>query len=224
VVLFHGIRQNRAQTLPRIAFLVEAGYRCVAFDHRAHGLSAGRISSFGYHESRDVEAVLDYVFDRWPDGFCAAMGISMGAAALCFAAKRSSKLDACILESLYHDIASAFDNRIGTKFPAWFKRFSRGTIWVTEQRLGAKLAQVTPADHIDKLGEVPILLTTGDSDTYAPPADAECLCRRYAGPIELAIIEGADHTNLWAKAGAAYQQLVLRFLDRHFIRYMAAGL
>jgi uncharacterized protein len=215
VVLFHGIRHNRAQALPRIALLVEAGYRCVAFDHRAHGLSAGKLSSFGFYESRDVEAVLDFVAQRWPNEFCAALGISMGAAAICFAAPRARRLDACILESLYHDVASAFANRIGTKFPAWFRRFSPGVIWATERRLKSKLAEVTPADHIGRLGSVPILLLTGSADVHASPADAERLIRRCAGPRELVHIDGADHTNLCTKDGAAYRGAVLGFLERY---------
>src|SRR5262249_35511969 len=86
VLLFHGVRNNREQTLGRTAFLAAAGYQCVAFDHRAHGESGGRRTSFGYHESRDVVAVLDLVRQTWPRQRCAVLGISMGAAALCYAA------------------------------------------------------------------------------------------------------------------------------------------
>ena len=101
-------------------------YRCVAFDHRAHGESTGRHTTFGFREACDVAAVLDLVARRWPDRPRAALGLSMGAAALCFAADHSRALDAVILESLYHDLASTFQTRIGTKFPAWFRRFRRG--------------------------------------------------------------------------------------------------
>src|SRR5207253_896473 len=54
VLLCHGVRQNREQTLERTWFLSAAGYRCVAFDHRAHGQSDGKRTSFGYHERWDV--------------------------------------------------------------------------------------------------------------------------------------------------------------------------
>src|SRR5262245_329164 len=49
VVLFHGLHHNREQTLGRTRLLAAAGYRCVAFDHRAHGESTGKRTSFGYH-------------------------------------------------------------------------------------------------------------------------------------------------------------------------------
>jgi uncharacterized protein len=212
VMLFHGMRYNRAQTLPRIALLAEAGYRCIAFDHRAHGLSVGRCCSFGYFESRDIEAVCDFVAQRWPDDFCAALGISMGAAALCFAGKRACNLDAIILESLYHDVASAFDNRIGTRFPSWFRRFARGVIWVTERRLGLKLAQIIPADHIANLAPAPVLLITGSADIHAPLADSMRLQERCTGPCELTQIEGADHINLCTKDIDLYRRYILEFL------------
>src|SRR5262249_37475828 len=66
VALFHGLRAGRAQTLGRTALLAAAGYRCVAFDHRAHGQSGGRRSSFGYYEGRDAAAVLALLRQRWP--------------------------------------------------------------------------------------------------------------------------------------------------------------
>ena len=86
VVICHGVRSNREATLGRIAFLTAAGYRCVAFDHRAHGASPGKRTSFGYHEARDVAAIHALARGAWPRQPCAALGISMGAAALCFAA------------------------------------------------------------------------------------------------------------------------------------------
>lgn len=215
VVLFHGLRQNRGDTMDRVRMLFNEGYRCVTFDHRAHGKSSGKRSSFGYHEQHDIHAVLDLVDARWPHEPTAALGISMGAAALCFAGKRASRLQACVLESLYHDVASAFDNRIGTKFPAWFRRFAPGVIWVTERRLGLRLAQITPADHIAQLAPAPVLLVTGTDDFHAPPSDQEKLYARCRGPRYLSTIDGADHSNLFSLDVVAYRALVVGFLDRH---------
>jgi alpha-beta hydrolase superfamily lysophospholipase len=214
VALFHGLRQNRAQALDRMALLVRAGYRCVAFDHRAHGESGGRRTSFGFREARDVAAVLDLVGRRWPHQGRAALGISMGAAALCFAAPRARELDAVILESLYHDLGSTFQNRIGSKFPAWFGRFRRGVIWVTERRLGLRLRQIAPVDHIGELAPAPVLLLTGAEDVHAPPHDAARLFAHCRGPRELALIPGADHVNLFESGGRLYRNLLLGFLDR----------
>jgi uncharacterized protein len=214
VLLCHGLRNHRGQTLERTAFLAGAGYRCVAFDHRAHGQSGGKRSSFGFYEGRDVLAVREHLHGRWPNEPWAALGISMGAAALCFAAEHTPPWHAVILESLYHDIDSAFSKRIGTKYPAWFRKFSRGVIWMTEKRLGVSLDQVAPVQHIAALAPAPLLLLTGDADELAPPEDSQRLLDRYPGPRELYLVAGAQHENVCEKGGEPYRQRVLGFLER----------
>jgi alpha-beta hydrolase superfamily lysophospholipase len=214
VLLCHGARNNREQVLDRIAFLTAAGYRCVAFDHRAHGQSGGKRTSFGYYESRDVAAALELVRQRWPTQQRAALGISMGAAALCFAADHSRACDALILESLYHDIVSAFTYRVGVKYPAWFNRLRRGVAWMTERRLGVRLERLAPVEHVGLLAPAPVLILTGDEDTHAPPEDARRLYERCAGPRELWLVPRATHEDVCRTGGALYQQRVLSFLER----------
>lgn len=214
VALFHGLRCTRDLVLERMALFAGAGYRCVAFDHRAHGQSQGRRTSFGYHEGRDVAAVLDFVKRRWPGQPRVALGISMGAAAVCFAADWSRGADAIILESMYHDILSAFTTRISAGFPRWYGWLSKGIIWVTERRLGVRLADLTPADHIGRLAPAPVLLITGTEDSHASPDDARRLYERCRGPRELVLVPGAGHTDLLEVAGPTYGERVLQFLER----------
>jgi alpha-beta hydrolase superfamily lysophospholipase len=214
VALFHGLRCTRDLVLARMAILARAGYRCVAFDHRAHGESQGRLTSFGYHEGRDVAAVLDLVRRRWPHQPRVALGISMGAAAICFASQWARGADAVILESMYHDILSAFTTRISAGFPRWFGWLSKGIIWVTERRLGVRLVDLTPADHVGRLAPAPVLLITGTEDSHATPDDASRLFERCHGPRELLLVEGAAHTDLLEVAGPMYAERVLGFLER----------
>jgi alpha-beta hydrolase superfamily lysophospholipase len=213
VAVFHGIRRNRSSTLGRMALLAAEGYRCVAFDHRAHGESAGRRSSFGYHEGRDVAAVLDLARRTWPHEPLAALGISMGAAAICYAAEHTSNCAAIVLESCYHDIASAFENRLRHGYPPWYQRLSRGVIWVTERRLGLRLGQLSPADHIERLAPAPVLLLTGTEDRHATPQETVRLYERCREPKEIWMVPGATHKDVLEAGGPAYRQRVLSFLD-----------
>ena len=214
VALFHGLRGNRGMTWNRIAFLSEAGYRCVAFDHRGHGTSDGRLTSFGFHESRDVVAVLDLIDRRWPGQPRAALGISMGAAALCFASGRAKDWNALVLESMYHDLARAFQTRVGSSYPPWFKRFSRGVIWMTERRLGLRLSDLAPIHHIGKLAPTPVLLLTGSDDPHAPPEDVLELFEQCREPREISLVSGAGHEDVFEQGGQEYQNLILDFLQR----------
>jgi len=217
VALFHGVRNNRAQTLKRLRLLVAAGYRCVSFDHRAHGESSGRRTSFGYYEGRDVAAIVDLIRERWADEPRAALGISMGAAAVCYSAEHCRGFDAVILESLYHDIDRALSSRI-QGYPPWFQRLRNGAIWVTERRLKLRMNQLAPVEYMKKFAPTPVLLVTGSNDSHAPPADLQRLYERCRGRKELWVVPDATHHDVFEKGGPAYHDLVVGFLDRHLSR------
>jgi alpha-beta hydrolase superfamily lysophospholipase len=214
VVLHHGLRCNREQTLGRAAILVRAGYRCLAFDHRGHGESSGNNTSFGYHEAGDAAGVLDFVRRRWPEAPRAVIGLSMGAAAICFAADQTRAYDAVILESLYHNIASAFTARLTSTYPIWFRPLAHGIIWMTEWRLGVNLDRVVPAEHVGKFSPTPVLLLTGTEDSHADPASVKRLFERCGEPRELWLVPGAGHTDVFDIAGKAFEERVLDFLNR----------
>jgi alpha-beta hydrolase superfamily lysophospholipase len=218
VVLHHGLRGSREQTLDRAVLLARAGYRCVAFDHRGHGESEGGYTSFGYYEGRDAAAVLDFVRQRWPTEPRAVLGMSMGAAAICFAAEQTRGYHAIILESLYHDISSAFTARLKTIYPAWFRPLVPGIIWVTEQRLGVRLNEVVPAAYIGRFAPAPVLLLTGSEDDHANSEMAQRLFDCCKGPRELWIVPSAHHADVLEVAGAEYERRIVDFLERRLPR------
>jgi uncharacterized protein len=222
VAIFHGMRGNRSRTLDRIGFLTRAGYRCVAFDHRAHGQSDGRVTTFGYREGGDVAAVLQLIQRNWPHQPRAALGISMGAAAICYSAEQSRNFDAIILESPYHDLTAAFLNRIGKDFPSWFGKFVKGTIWLTERRMGLRMSQMAPHKYIGRLAPTPVMLLAGEQDPHAPPEETELLFQCCGAPSELHYIPEAGHHDVFDKGGQYYQDLIIGFLEQRLARRRAA--
>ena len=138
----------------------------------------------------------------------------MGGAAVCFAAGHVQPPSAVILESVYRDVSSAFARRIGSEYPPWFRKLSRGGIWVTERRLGVRLTQMAPSLHVGALAPAPVLVMTGTIDRHAPPEDAAQLLERCRGPRELWLVPGAQHLDTFEVGGLDYQRRVLAFLDR----------
>jgi pimeloyl-ACP methyl ester carboxylesterase len=212
VALFHGMRGNRERMLDRVPFLYGAGYRCVLFDLRAHGESSGKRTSFGYYERRDVEAVARFIEKRWSHQPRAAIGTSMGAAALCYAARHAVSWNAVILESCYQDIRMAFKSRLQHGLPPWYKRLSRGVIWITERRLGLRLFQLAPLERIDDFGHTPIFILTGGADLHATVSEAHELFNRCRGPKRLWVVPDAGHRDIVEKAGECYGERVLDYL------------
>jgi pimeloyl-ACP methyl ester carboxylesterase len=152
---------------------------------------------------------------RWPDDPHGAVGTSMGAAAICFAGSVARGFQALVIESVYAELALAFNQRIGCGYPAWFGHFRDGVVTLTEKRLGAAIDQVAPLAYIDSLAPSPILLITGSKDPHAPPHEVEMLARRIPEIGCFHVIDGAGHADVCERGGPIYQDLLLSFFDKH---------
>lgn len=221
VALFHGLRGGREEMLPYVALLAGAGYRCVAFDHRAHGESDGRRTSFGYHEARDVAAVIDWVQERWPRHPRALLGRCLGAAAVCFAGARRCRPDAAVLESLVPDPGTVI-LRASTRNPDP-SRFRESVRWITGVRLGVPLADVSPARHLGSLAPAPVLLAAGTHDELTSPTTIRQLLGACRGPCDLHLAVGAGRGDLRACESPAYRECLLEFLERRLRRAARAA-
>ena len=61
IVLMHGNRGNRLSMVDRARFLSRAGFSVLLFDFQAHGESSGDHITFGYLESKDAQAAIDFL-------------------------------------------------------------------------------------------------------------------------------------------------------------------
>ena len=138
--------------------------------------------------------------------------------AICFAGHDARAFDAIILESVYHDLDRAFSHRIGNAYPAWFRHFRPGVIWLTERRLKTRLYEVSPIAHVARLAPRPVLLLTGSEDELAPPNEVEEFIAQMPGTSQFHCIPGAGHGKVYQVAGAAYRDLLLTFFDLHLLR------
>jgi uncharacterized protein len=210
VAVFHGIGCERYRSvLPAIAAW---GYVGVSFDFRCHGASEGDVTTYGWEERRDVAAVLDAIRERWPDEKIAVWGVSLGGAALCYAADSVRDLDAIVLESTYRDIDSAFEKRVLTFAPGWVVPFALPIKWLVGARLGVRPEDLRPAALVTRLRPERTLITTGDRDVWAGPDDLGALASALPG-CATHVVPGGQHHDLWTAGGQGYFDVVKRFLD-----------
>lgn len=111
VLLLHGIHADRRQMLGRARFLTAAGYSVLLADSRAHGESDGDAITFGYLESVDAEAALEYLRKQAPGERVGIVGVSMGGAAAVLAAP-PPRIDALVVEQVYPTVDEALENRL----------------------------------------------------------------------------------------------------------------
>ena len=104
VLLLHGNKGSRANSLKRAEFLAQAGYAVLMISFRAHGDSTGEFNDVGYSARQDVVAGVEFLEKKRPGHSIVVMGVSLGSAAAIFAsAELGHRVRGYILESPYQD-------------------------------------------------------------------------------------------------------------------------
>jgi uncharacterized protein len=195
ILLCHGVWTGRRECLPLALRFHQAGYNVLCFDFRAHGLSGGRFTSVGLHETFDVIGAVEHLAQR-PEVDAERIGVigfSMGAAATIQAAARCPRIAAVVADSAYASFLDAARHSFHqvTRLPhsplapiamRWAK-------WIVH----VDASQMRPIDVIGRLAPRPILITHGGDDEIVPIQHAYTLFKAADEPKELWIVPGARH-------------------------------
>ncbi len=191
VLLLHGVRANRLETSSRAAFLRQAGFGVLQIDQQAHGESTGAQITFGYLESRDAQAAVQFLRSRFPNERLGALGISLGGAAICLA-EPPLPLDGLILEMVYPDLHRAVENRIGRYLGNWARGLTPLLEWQLKPRLGVGVEALRPIEHVTALS-CPKLFIVGERDRHTPLNESQELFNAARAPKDLWIVKDAQH-------------------------------
>ncbi len=213
VLLVHSIRSNRLEMLGRARFLNDRGYGVLLIDLQAHGETPGERITFGIRESQDVKAAIAYLRNNFPHERIAAIGVTLGAAAIILA-DPPLKLDAVVLESLHPTFEEAVENRLKLHFGelgVWIKPLLLSYLSLL---LDLPINELNPIDRISNLS-TPILLISGTHDKHTTQSEAERLFNAALQPKELWIVSGAGHYNMHTYDRMGYEDRVSSFLSRY---------
>ncbi|MDN5935220.1 MAG: alpha/beta fold hydrolase [Nitrosospira sp.] len=213
VLLVHSIRSNRVEMLSRAKFLNAQGYGVLLIDLQAHGETPGERITFGARESEDVEAAVAFLRENFPSERIAAIGVSLGAAAIVLA-RHALRLDAVVLESLHPTIEEAVDNRLRLHLGEFGPALSPLLLSQLSFRLDISPGELSPITRIGNL-DAPLLLISGTDDRHTTVAETERLFDAARQPKALWIVSGGGHFNMHAYAGKEYEDRILDFLERY---------
>lgn len=216
VVLLHGVRASRADMLPRAELLWRAGYAVLVPDLQAHGESTGDRITFGYLESRDAEACLHYLRERFPRLRVGGVGVSLGGAALVLAGHRGGS-EATVLEAVFPTIAEATDNRLAMRVGALSGILTPLLLAQLRPRLGIGLDDLRPVESIKDVRS-PVLVLAGTADRHTTEAQSRALFAAANDPKDLWLVPGATHDDLHRFDPRGYAEHVVGFLDRYLKR------
>lgn len=217
IVLCHGVWTGRRECLPLALRLWQSGYNVLCFDFRAHGLSGGRYTSVGRHETNDVIGAVHYLSQRPevdPERI-AVIGFSMGAAATIQAAARCDKIAVVVADSSYATFldAARYSFKAVTRLPhyplapiamTWAK-------WIVH----VDANHMRPVDDIGRIAPRPVLITHGTEDEIVPVRHAHTLFKAADEPKELWIVDGAHHVEARDLEPDAYYERISAFLEQN---------
>lgn len=213
IVLMHGVRANRLNMIERARFLSRAGYSVLLFDFQAHGESKGENITFGYLESRDAQAAVDFVRSSFPKERIGVVGISMGGAAVLLA-KPQLNVDAVVLEMVYPTIEQAVSNRITARLGNWAMILTPLLTWQIRPRLGIGVNAMRPIDNVNAINS-PKLFIVGADDDHTTLAESNQFFATASEPKDIWVIPKAKHVDFYPLVRDEYEQKVVQFFEKH---------
>lgn len=220
VLLLHGITSNRAAMTGIARLFLDAGYRTLAVDLRAHGDSDGEFGISGPREADDVRRWIAWLRNGQSRGCVYAFGGSLGAG-LAVQAADAPGLCAVVAVSVFANLRETVFDRIGERLHTgpWAGRtllrpgVEFGFMYA-QFRYGLDLAAASAADAVAGPG-APILLIHGTDDDNTPVRHAQSIHAVNPARVSLWLIPGATHENVGQVAGSAYSDRILGFFADH---------
>jgi len=213
VVLMHPLRSNRRFMVSRAELLSHAGYSVLLFDFQGHGESLAKNITFGFLESRDATAAVNFVRAKFPGEKICVIGVSLGAASALLA-EPPLPVNALVLESSFPTIYQATEDRMVIRFGFLGKLATPLLTCQLKPRLGIGLDDLKPIDHARKI-TAPKLFIAGTTDRDTTLPESQALFAAAAEPKQLWLVDGAAHVDMLAFAGAEYERRVLAFLAKN---------
>lgn len=192
VILCHGVKKNKANILNVTRYVHSAGYEIYQFDFRGHGDSDKSKISYGYEETKDIKAIVNYLKSLGKNKL-GIYGLSMGGAIILLSAPQNPELKVIVVDSTFASCEGMISYRIGKFFPEELKNILvKLTMFYASAFYGINIDKIAPINIVSKINR-PILFITGDKDTTIVPSNTYRLYNAANQPKELLVIKGLKH-------------------------------
>ncbi|WP_018660552.1 alpha/beta hydrolase [Heyndrickxia acidiproducens] len=218
MIFCHGVTENKMNSIKYMNLFLERGFNAIIYDHRRHGESGGKTTSYGYYEKFDLKAVVDELVAReGADVFFGIHGESMGAATLLlYAGMVEDRADFyiadCPFSSFRTQLIQEFTHEL--KLPGkWF--FPLADLFI-RIRDGYSLRHVSPLDVVDRI-QKPVLFIHSEQDDYILPEMTKALYEKKKGAKQLFIAKNGAHAQSFNLNREMYEKAIDAFLE-HIVR------
>ncbi|HPH95461.1 MAG TPA: alpha/beta hydrolase [Anaerolineaceae bacterium] len=214
-IIAHGITYTIYGSVKYMKLFRNRGFNVLLYDHRNHGRSGGKNTTFGYYEKEDLKSVVDWALNRLgPGGKVGTHGESMGAAIVLQHAAIDPRLSFVVADCPFSTLEGQLTYRLGVEYhlpPFPMLNLADFFCWL---QTGMKIKEVSPISAVRQFS-TPLLLAHGKDDDYIPPAMSQALYdAKTNGLRQLYLAPNAKHAEAFWKNPVEYDQKVGEFLTQ----------
>lgn len=210
IILVPGHGGNTWAVLGEAAFLAEAGFSTLIYEHRSCA-DPRLTASTGFWEAQDVLGAVDYLKSRPDVERIGGLGLSEGGTAMILAAAQEPALEAIIPMGGY---ASLRDDILdpGSRLSLLERVVRRMIVWSFHAQLGVPPSASSPVDVIGQISPRTVFLIYGEYEADV----GQQLYDAAREPKDLWIVPGAGHMGYYAATPGEYEQRIIEFFDSEF--------
>lgn len=216
VIICHGVTENKINSIKYARMFERIGFNSFVYDHRRHGESGGKTTSYGYYEKFDLEAVVKTCRSIvGEDAIIGIHGESMGAATtILYAGSIGDNANFYVVDCSFSDFekliyrimrsATFLRTQIPIHLASFFLKF----------RDGYKFQNVKPLDAVENI-EKPVLFIHSKPDAFIPVEMTLEMYERKKGPKELKLFEKGAHAQSFNENPQEYEETVKQFIEKY---------
>ncbi|WP_142826503.1 alpha/beta hydrolase [Planococcus soli] len=215
VIICHGVTESKVNSFKFARMFERLGFNSVVYDHRRHGDSGGKTTSFGHFEKIDLKAVVQALqLHVGNDLFFGIHGESMGAATTLLYAGMEDTAAFYISDCAYSDIYEQVLHVMKTTTPLRTTLALRLASLFMKMRDGYSISTVSPRETVKNI-EKPVLFIHSVNDDFVLPKMSEELYALKQGPKELKLFTVGAHAQSFNKNPEEYEEAVAEFLMKY---------
>ena len=216
IIISHGVTENKTSSIKYMNLFLERGFNGIIYDHRRHGESGGKNTSFGYYEKFDLKQIVDWLKrEKGKDILLGIHGESMGAATMIlYAGGIEDGADFYIADCPFSDFKELLDYVIKQEIKLPGKVFIPIANLFLRARARYSIKDISPISVIDKI-KSPMLFIHSKKDDFILPEMTQKLFDKKKGPKKLFFAVNGTHAQSYNENKEAYEKAVDDFLKEY---------
>jgi uncharacterized protein len=216
VIISHGVTENKTSSIKYMNLFLERGFNGIIYDHRRHGESGGKNTSFGYYEKFDLKQIVDWLKrEKGKDILLGIHGESMGAATMIlYAGGIEDGADFYIADCPFSDFKELLNYVIKQEIKLPGKVFIPIANLFLRARARYSIKDISPISVIDKI-KSPMLFIHSKKDDFILPEMTQKLFDKKKGPKKLFFAVNGTHAQSYNENKEAYEKAVDDFLKEY---------